>query len=354
MGILKKLIELKKRHGATFDTVDVDDEKGVTEEISLLFFPRGQPFAGITVEELTGAIREAYPNVDVVALLRELEPKSKYTDKYRADFSELLKNILSKIETYTVTIVPKSLSKIRPGSGIKGASADSGSIGGFLINRKREIFLFSDAHVLTRTLNTAIDKLTPDSFTNKVTVKDVAIGVIVCSCQIQVHGHQNYDMALAKIDSKYYKYILLQYRGSKSRRSGDNSKSFFVTKVDYNLYEEKRVFLFGHTSGYVEGKLLTSEPADFPEAPYGKLLCEKTDQNITLHDCIQVQALDADIKAMQGDSGGLWVNENGGAVGIQVIVQGDIAVIHPMALVMAYFHRHYDGSLRFLTPNDLS
>lgn len=143
------------------------------------------------------------------------------------------------------TRAPRPLGKIKPGSGIKGASADSGSIGGFLINQKREIFLFSDAHVLTQKLNTAIDKVTPDSFTNKVIVKEVAIGAVVCSCQIQVHGHQNYDMAL-------------------------------------------------------------------------------------------------------------WVNENGGAVGIQVIVQSEIAVIHPMALVMAYFHRHYDGSLRFLTPNDLS
>jgi hypothetical protein len=355
MGILKKLIELKKRRGAlTIDTVDVDDVNGVTKEIWLLFFPRGQPFASITEEEITVAIREAYPNVDVGELLKELGPRAKYTKNSQADFSELFKNILSKIGKYTVTRVPKPLSKIKPGSGIKGASDDSGSIGGFLINHKREIFLFSDAHVLTRTLNTAIDKVTPESFTNKVIVKDVAIGAVVCSCQIQVHGHQNYDMALAKIDSEYYKYISLQYRGSKSQRSGGNSKSFFVTKVDYKLCEEKRVFLFGHTSGYVEGKLLTCEPADHPEAPYGKLLGEKTDQNITLHDCIVAQALDADITAIQGDSGGLWVNETGGAVGIQVIVQGDIAVIHPMALVMAYFHRHYDGSLRFLTPNDLS
>lgn len=161
-------------------------------------------------------------------------------------------------------------------------------------------------------------------------------------------------MALAKIDSKYYKSIFVRYGGSKRQIRSEDSKSFFVTKVDSSLSEGKRVFLFGRSSGYVEGKLLTSEPADFPKAPYGELIGQKTDEDITLHGCIKVQALDADIKAIRGDSGGLWVNEKGEAVGIQVIVQGYIAVIHPMTLVMDYFHQHYDGSLRFLTPNDFT
>jgi hypothetical protein len=43
----------------------------------------------------------------------------------------------------------------------------------------------------------------------------------------------------------------------------------------------------------------------------------------------------------------------GEAVGIQVMVQGEIAWIHSMNLVMKYFHDHYDGSLRFLTPSDI-
>jgi hypothetical protein len=36
------------------------------------------------------------------------------------------------------------------------------------------------------------------------------------------------------------------------------------------------------------------------------------------------------VKAEKGDSGGLWVNEAGEAAGMQVLVQDDIAWIHPM------------------------
>ena len=44
------------------------------------------------------------------------------------------------------------------------------------------------------------------------------------------------------------------------------------------------------------------------------------------------------MKAEKGDSAGLWVNEAGEAVGMQVLVQDDIAWIHPMTPVMKYFH----------------
>jgi hypothetical protein len=55
-----------------------------------------------------------------------------------------------------------------------------------------------------------------------------------------------------------------------------------------------------------------------------------------------------------GDSGGLWVNETGEAVGIQLMAGGDFAWLHPMTLVMDYFKKHYDGSLRFLKASDLA
>jgi hypothetical protein len=111
--------------------------------------------------------------------------------------------------------------------------------------------------------------------------------------------------------------------------------------------------LFGRSSGYVEGELLTSVPAAISPAPYHTFIGADTKQDITLHGCIKIRSV-SEAKAFQGDSGGLWVNESGEAVGVQVMVEDDIAWVHPMTLVMSYFHAHYDGSLRFLTSNDLT
>jgi hypothetical protein len=207
---------------------------------------------------------------------------------------------------------------------------------------------------MTKTMKAPVGKSTPQTpQSDKITKNNVEIGVVIWSSEMRVGGNQNYDMALAKIDPGYYKDILLQYRGNKATPQSANR--FVVTKVDDNLCDDKRVFLFGNSSGYKEGKLRTSKPAEVPKSPYGKFIGSPQSQDITVHDCIQVQSVRDHTVTREGDSGGLWVNENGDAVGIQVMIGEDskIAFIHPMRLVMDYFHKNCDGSLRFLTPNDL-
>jgi hypothetical protein len=284
-----------------------------------------------------------------VAALKVGKPYGKGS---RTEFSQLLTDILANIDKYKVAKQIKALGKISPGGRITGGT--SGSIGGFLINNNKEIFLFGDAHVMTKTMSVAVGKVTPQTqVKDKITKNNVEIGVVVCSSHMQIGGNQNYDMALAKIDPSYYKDISVQYQGRKA--SKDFAKSRVVTKVDENLFDGKLVYLYGHDSGYKEGKLLTSTPGDVSDAPYDKFIGASTSQNITMHGCIQVKSVKDHTVTREGDSGGLWVNDNGEAVGIQVMIASDASVgwIHLMRLVMDYFHNNYDGTLRFLTANDL-
>jgi hypothetical protein len=351
MGILNSLIDdiAQKRTGAG-DAPKGDDTTGVTDRIWAFLFPNS--FSKITKENIIDAIGRAYPDVDAVTMLANLNALERYakTDASKAQFTQLLRDILSNIDRYKVAKSVKALGKIRPGGSIAGGT--SGSIGGFLINNDREIFLFGDGHVLTRTMNAPVSKVTPQILKDKITKNNVDIGVVVCSSQIQVGGTQNYDMALVKIEPKYYDRISLEYRPSKGFTN--SGKSFFVTKVDDNLSNGKPVFLYGHTSGYRAGKLLTCNPADVTGAPYGRFIGAATNQNITIHGCIKVESVDNISASLEGDSGALWVSDKGEAVGIQIMNgHDDLAWVHPMKLVMDYFHSNYDGSLRFLAQSDL-
>ena len=56
-----------------------------------------------------------------------------------------------------------------------------------------------------------VGKSTPQSLQRDTIKKNgVEIAVVVCSTEMKVGGNRNYDMALAKIDPQYYKYISLQ------------------------------------------------------------------------------------------------------------------------------------------------
>jgi hypothetical protein len=361
MGILQTLFNNKAKQAKSTNKLppEGNDQIGVTDEIWNYLCPNN--FASITKNDIIDAIEFAYPNLKkdkAAALLGDekegLKAKASYKLKSRAEFEKLLKDILPILDKNKVVKLPKAL-KLKPGESITGGVHGPGSIGGFLTNDKREIFLFGDAHVLVKMINAPVSGTTPESqLKDKSKQGNSEIGTVVCSGQIQVGGLQNYDIALTKIDVDYYKYISLQYEGSSPQT---NAKRFFVTAVETQLRKGQPVFLYGFTSGYVEGKLLTIQPADIPNAPYGGFIGAATNQNITLHNCIIVEPVtkDAILLSSPGDSGGLWVSEHGKAVGIQVLggIDDPIAWIHPMTLVMEYFHLNYDGNLRFLTANDL-
>jgi hypothetical protein len=62
-----------------------------------------------------------------------------------------------------------------------------------------------------------------------------------------------------------------------------------------------------------------------------------------VHDCIKVISVKDHTVTREGDSGGLWVNEKGEAVGLQIMIADDatVAFVHPMKVVMDYFHNNY-------------
>ena len=353
MGILQQIINktAEAKSGAIDSAPKGDDINGVDDQIWNFLCPKS--FSNIKKQSIREAIERAYLDVEADRMLADLNALDTYGKNSKSEFNQLLKDILSRIDRYKIAKGVKPLKNIRPGGKIAGGT--TGSIGGFLINKNNEIFLFGDAHVMTQSMAAPVGKSTPRSLQRDTIKKNgVEIAVVVCSTEMKVGGNRNYDMALAKIDPQYYKYISLQYQGN--RVSPSDAKRFIVSKVDDNLVDNKPVYLFGNATGYREGKLLTSKAADVPKCPYDKFIGSSGSQDVTVHDCIKVISVKDHTVTREGDSGGLWVNEKGEAVALQIMIADDstVAFVHPMKVVMDYFHNNYDGSLRFLTESDLS
>ena len=351
MGILQAIIEIF-RDGKISPPPgpQVDDQQGVTDAMLQYLFK--DSFANVKIGDIQKGIERAYPSADGKQILDDLGALPLYTKSKQIELKQLLTAILAKISTNIPAPKVKDLKHLRPGGSINGGT--TGTIGGFLINTRKEIFLFGDAHVLAKNLITPVSRLKqPSDRRDKITKNGVEIGEVVCSSEIRIGGNMNYDIALAAIDPAHYHRISLQYSASTKNQS--SGQKFHVTKVDRNLFDGKKVYLFGHISGYSEGKLKTSKPADVNQAPYDKFINSSAKQNITVHDCIIVESANGQTVTREGDSGGLWVNDDGEAVGIQVMVghETNVAWIHPMSLVMDYFWANYDASLRFVTSNDL-
>src|SRR5205085_8517635 len=137
------------------------------------------------------------------------------------------------------------------------------------------------------------------------------------------------DIALALIDPKFYTNLGLQYQGSTPE---GKAVSFFVTKVDDHLTKGKTVFLFGRYSTK-EGKLATIEPVNMDDAPYDRAKAPKSGDKIPMACLLTIDMAypkGGYSLSVQGDSGGLWVSDDG-AVGIQLMggVGTKVATIHP-------------------------
>jgi hypothetical protein len=346
VGILTNLLQSK-----TPTTITFDDSGGVTDLVWKTLIPTG--FAKITKLDLVAAVQQTDRNLDAQALLSHLQTKSEYKNKDRDEFTKLFNSILSEKENSRYReISVTTIKDLRPGDGVSGKSL--GTIGGFLTNNAGEIFFFSDAHVLVQNLCKPVEKRTPSiQITDTARIKNNILGKVVCSSTIRKEAQQNLDIALVRVEPQYHSSISLQYQGTTVE--GD-TVTFMVDKVDDKLAPGKAVFLFGHSSGVRKGTLKDSKPESVGNAPYHSLIGEKTPENITLHDCLTVeQGHKKWSLTLEGDSGGLWVSADG-AVGLQLLGGSGTfeASIHPMTLVMKYFHDHFDGSLRFLRPSDLT
>jgi hypothetical protein len=254
MGLFTNLWGRKSSLGCP-PNVSTDDVGKVDEFVTAFF--KISAFTKLTERELQEAVVAERP-ADAEKILAGLKLEPVYTRKQATELAQVLAAILQRTTGSTpAKEVPTALGVLRPGDGVKGFS--SGTIGGFLINNDREIFLFSDAHVLSSVLTRDVGKSTPGTTRlDPVWSTGIPIGEVVCSCSIRKGEASNLDIALARIDRRYYKHIELGYFGNVADRKEE--KRFIVTGVDTNLYEGKVVYLFGNSSGVKVGKLKDVKP----------------------------------------------------------------------------------------------
>lgn len=348
MGFLANLLFVKTKIGETIEDKD-ENCRRVADQIF------AKKFATVTDGDIEDALDKTRSVNDPKTFLSELDVEKKYTASTRNTNKKQNKDALVALLTKIVAKLKEPTDKIlvpvalKTGGLITGK--ESGTIGGFLINKNKDVFLFSNAHVLVKVLSKPCGKNTTDRETkDPVCIGKTQVGAVVCSCSIGKGKWPNYDIALAKVDPEYYSRINLAYDGTTQEKK---HRRYLIDKIDYNLCEGKSVFLFGDSSGVKEGKLKKVTYQNYETAAYkNKQGTIQLDHTIVVEKANNIGAYSL---TLEGDSGGLWVS-NEGAVGLQILggVGTNEAWIHPMYAVMDYFKKMYDGSLRFLQESDLN
>jgi hypothetical protein len=259
-----------------------------------------------------------------------------YTKKTLGRVSVSLSAIFAKIGEADYKLPPdppKILSAIRPGDSINGGT---GSICCFLINQKKDVFLLGDAHVIVK------DPWAAPGQKDKVKAHTgEAIAEVVWHTRYTKEG-PNRDIALARVEPEFCKLLTLGgiYKGHNSE------KHFTVVKADSKPNEGMVVHLLGASTGHKVGKIKSENPG-IVQAEFGEAL-------VKYCDLVEVEPDAKDVGlAIGGDSGGLWVNDGGDAVGMQITGgSGHNSCFHPIGVIMEQVHK-YDPSLRLLVASDI-